>query len=94
VKVAILSAKKYDYEFLNTANGSRHHLGFFEAHLNEETVGSRTSPNSRTTSRLRNWRTDSDATEAASTTGHLLDFALQKSRGNLGLIPATDAVAA
>src|SRR6185369_13725930 len=25
-------------EFLSTANDSRHHLGFFEAHLNEETV--------------------------------------------------------
>jgi hypothetical protein len=40
------------------------------------------------------WRADSDSTEAASTTGHLLDFALQKLRGNLRLIPATDAVAA
>ncbi len=39
MKVAIFSAKKYDREFLSTANASRHHLGFFEAHLNEETVG-------------------------------------------------------
>ena len=38
MKVAIFSAKKYDREFLSTANDSRHHLGFFEAHLNEETV--------------------------------------------------------
>jgi hypothetical protein len=81
--------------------GSRHYLGFFEAHLNEETVGlaspsqrSRTSPNSRTTSRLRNWRADSDSTEAASTTWHLLDFALQKIAWQFRLIPATDTVAA
>jgi hypothetical protein len=40
------------------------------------------------------WRADSDSAEAASTTGHLLDFALQKLRGSLRLIPATDAVAA
>ncbi len=39
MRVAIFSAKKYDREFLSTANASRHHLGFFEAHLNEETVG-------------------------------------------------------
>ena len=39
MKVAIFSAKKYDREFLNEANASRHHLGFFEPHLNEETVG-------------------------------------------------------
>jgi D-lactate dehydrogenase len=39
VNVAIFSAKKYDREFLSRANASRHHLGFFEAHLNEETVG-------------------------------------------------------
>jgi D-lactate dehydrogenase len=39
VKVAIFSAKKYDREFLNTANASRHALRFFEPHLNEETVG-------------------------------------------------------
>jgi len=39
VNVAIFSAKKYDREFLSTANASRHHLSFFEAHLNEETVG-------------------------------------------------------
>src|SRR5215472_17239986 len=38
VKVAIFSAKKYDHEFLNAANGSRHELRFFEPHLNEETV--------------------------------------------------------
>jgi len=99
--VAIFSAKKYDREFLNTANGSRHHLGFFEAHLNEETVGlaspsqrSRTSPNSRTTSRLRNWRADSDSTEAASTTWHYWILLCKKLRGSFRLIPATDAVAA
>jgi hypothetical protein len=39
VKVAIFSAKKYDREFLNAANGSRHELRFFEPHLNEETAG-------------------------------------------------------
>jgi len=39
VKVAIFSAKKYDREFLNAANGARHELRFFEPHLNEETVG-------------------------------------------------------
>ena len=39
MKVAIFSAKKYDREFLNTANASRHELRFFEPHLNEETVG-------------------------------------------------------
>ena len=39
MKVAIFSAKKYDREFLNAANGSRHKLRFFEPHLNEETAG-------------------------------------------------------
>jgi D-lactate dehydrogenase len=39
VNVAIFSAKKYDREFLNAANGSVHKLRFFEPHLNEETVG-------------------------------------------------------
>src|SRR5205823_9585975 len=39
VNVAIFSAKKYDREFLNAANSSRHELRFFEPHLNEETVG-------------------------------------------------------
>jgi D-lactate dehydrogenase len=39
VKVAIFSAKKYDREFLSSANASRHQLRFFEPHLNEETVG-------------------------------------------------------
>ena len=39
MNVAIFSAKKYDREFLNAANGSRHELRFFEPHLNEETVG-------------------------------------------------------
>src|SRR5246127_2047370 len=39
VKVAIFSAKKYDREFLNAANDSRHELRFFEPHLSEETVG-------------------------------------------------------
>jgi len=39
VKVAIFSAKKYDREFLNAANNSRHELRFFEPHLNEETIG-------------------------------------------------------
>jgi len=39
VKVAIFSAKKYDREFLNAANDSRHELRFFEPHLNEETIG-------------------------------------------------------
>ena len=39
MKVAIFSAKKYDREFLNAANGARHELRFFEPHLNEETVG-------------------------------------------------------
>src|SRR5204863_4777906 len=39
MKVAIFSAKKYDREFLNAANSSRHELRFFEPNLNEETVG-------------------------------------------------------
>ena len=39
MKVAIFSAKKYDREFLNAANSSRHEFRFFEPHLNEETVG-------------------------------------------------------
>jgi D-lactate dehydrogenase len=39
VNVAIFSAKKYDREFLNAANGSLHKLRFFEPHLNEETAG-------------------------------------------------------
>jgi len=38
MKVAIFSAKKYDREFLDAANGSLHKLRFFEPHLNEETV--------------------------------------------------------
>ena len=38
MNVAIFSAKKYDHEFLNAANGSVHKLRFFEPHLNEETV--------------------------------------------------------
>ena len=39
VKVAIFSAKKYDREFLRSANDSSHEIHFFEPHLNEETVG-------------------------------------------------------
>ena len=39
MKVAIFSAKKYDREFLSTANASRHELRFFEPHLNEESAG-------------------------------------------------------
>ena len=39
MNVAIFSVKKYDREFLNGANGSRHELRFFEPHLNEETLG-------------------------------------------------------
>jgi D-lactate dehydrogenase len=39
VKVAILSTKRYDREFLNAANALRHELRFFEPHLNEEAVG-------------------------------------------------------
>ena len=38
MNVAIFSAKKYDREFLNAANGSLHKLRFFEPNLNEETV--------------------------------------------------------
>ena len=38
MNTAIFSAKKYDREFLNAANGARHELRFFEPHLNEETV--------------------------------------------------------
>lgn len=38
MNVAIFSAKKYDREFLNAANRSRHQLRFFEPDLNEETV--------------------------------------------------------
>jgi D-lactate dehydrogenase len=39
MKIAVFSAKKYDREFLDAANGARHELRFFEPHLNEETVG-------------------------------------------------------
>jgi len=39
MKIAVFSAKKYDREFLNAANGSLHELRFFDPHLNEETVG-------------------------------------------------------
>ena len=39
MNVAIFSVKTYDREFLNAANASCHELRFFEAHLNEETVG-------------------------------------------------------
>ena len=39
MNIAIFSAKKYDREFLNAANGSLHELRFFEPQLNEETVG-------------------------------------------------------
>ena len=39
MNVAIFSAKKYDREFLNAANGSLHELRFFEPQLNEETAG-------------------------------------------------------
>ena len=39
MNVAIFSTKKYDREFLNAANASRHQLRFFEPHLNEETAG-------------------------------------------------------
>jgi len=38
VKVAIFSAKKYDREFLSTANAARHEFHFFEPHLNETTA--------------------------------------------------------
>jgi D-lactate dehydrogenase len=38
VNVAIFSGKKYDREFLNAANSSRHELRFLEPHLNGETV--------------------------------------------------------
>jgi D-lactate dehydrogenase len=39
MKVAVFSAKKYDIEFLNAPNDSRHELHFFEPHLNEQTTG-------------------------------------------------------
>ena len=39
MNVAIFSAKKYDREFLQMANASRHQLTFFQPLLNEETVG-------------------------------------------------------
>lgn len=39
MKVAVFSAKRYDIEFLNAANNSRHELHFFEPHLNEHTAG-------------------------------------------------------
>lgn len=39
MKVAVFSAKKYDREFLSTANAARHELHFFEPQLNEETSG-------------------------------------------------------
>jgi D-lactate dehydrogenase len=38
VKVAIFSAKKYDREFLSTANAACHEIHFFEPHLNETTA--------------------------------------------------------
>jgi D-lactate dehydrogenase len=38
VNIATFSAKKYDREFLNAANASRHELRFFEPQLNQETV--------------------------------------------------------
>ena len=40
VNIAIFSAKRYDREFLNAANGSLHKLRFFEPHLNEAGLGS------------------------------------------------------
>ena len=36
MKVAIFSAKKYDREFLNAANGSLHKLLFFEPQLKKK----------------------------------------------------------
>jgi D-lactate dehydrogenase len=39
MKVAVFSTRKYDRDFLATANASRHELHFFEPHLNEETAG-------------------------------------------------------
>lgn len=39
MKVAVFSAKKYDIEFLNAANGLRHELQFFEPNLSVETAG-------------------------------------------------------
>ena len=39
MKVAVFSAKKYDREFLGTANGSRHELQFLEPRLTVETAG-------------------------------------------------------
>lgn len=38
MKVAVFSAKNYDREFLDAANGSRHELHFFEPQLNLETA--------------------------------------------------------
>ena len=38
MKVAVFSARKYDIEFLNAANASRHELHFLEPHLSGETA--------------------------------------------------------
>jgi len=59
VKVAIFGAKKYDREFLNAANGSRHELRFFEPHLNEETAGL-AGASTPSISRSKGWPANSD----------------------------------
>jgi D-lactate dehydrogenase len=38
MKVAVFSTKSYDREFLESANGGRHELHFFQPHLDLETV--------------------------------------------------------
>ena len=38
MKIAVFSAKKYDREFLSTANAARHEIHFFEPHLKETTA--------------------------------------------------------
>ena len=72
------------------------HQAFFtrEALLNIAVRPSTTSRSSRTISRWRSWQADSDAGRSSSVDvlGKFLDFALQKLRGSLRRIPATEAV--
>ncbi len=95
MNVAIFSAKKYDREFLNAANGSLHKLRFFGPQLNEETVGLATGFEAVCV--FVNDHVDA-AVIAAEPSGvsltitrQVLGFALQKLRGSLRLIPSTDA---
>jgi hypothetical protein len=70
------------------------HQAFFtrEALLNIAATTIENITNSKTISRLRSWPGNSDSAQAAPKTGHPLSFALQKLRGSLRHIPATEAV--